>query len=150
MSNLYSLDIYGLFSPEWVWKRQLKENLQTVEEVVYIDCQNWRNTGKSYGTGRISTGNQWVLTSLDQLLFILNILFTNFTTRATLMRRSSVQSFPPRLVFPGKKTSYKGLTGNMHKHKYWCSSYVTIISKWPNATSPNIQKLLLKALAEYL
>jgi hypothetical protein len=42
-----------------------------------------------------------VLTSLDQLLFTLKILFTFFAIHATLIRRSDVQSLPPQLVFPG-------------------------------------------------
>ncbi len=36
----------------------------------------------------------------NQLLFILQILFTFFTKQATLMRRSTVLSLPPQLVFP--------------------------------------------------
>jgi hypothetical protein len=36
-----------------------------------------------------------VLNSLDQLLFIMNILFTSFTKQATLMRRLTVLKLPP-------------------------------------------------------
>ncbi len=43
-----------------------------------------------------STADLLVLTSLDQLIFILKILFAF----VTLMRRSTVLSHPPRLVFP--------------------------------------------------
>jgi hypothetical protein len=51
--------------------------------------------------GRLSAVELLVLTSLDQLLFILKILFTFFTKQATLMRRSTVLSLPLQLVFPG-------------------------------------------------
>jgi hypothetical protein len=40
------------------------------------------------------------LTYLDQLLFLLKILFTFLTKQATLMRRLTVLSLPPQLVFP--------------------------------------------------
>jgi hypothetical protein len=39
------------------------------------------------------------LTSLDQLVFILKILFTSFTKQGTLMRRSTVLSLPTQLAF---------------------------------------------------
>jgi hypothetical protein len=58
---------------------------------------------KSYWGGRLSTFDLLVLTSLDQLIFKLKILFfLFFTKQATLMRRSTVLSLPPHLVFPGK------------------------------------------------
>jgi hypothetical protein len=41
------------------------------------------------------------LTSLDQLLFTLKILFFFITKQATLTRRSMVLSLPVKLVFPG-------------------------------------------------
>jgi hypothetical protein len=41
-----------------------------------------------------------ILTSLDQLIFVLKVLFTLFTKQATLTRRSTVLSLPPQLVFP--------------------------------------------------
>ena len=50
---------------------------------------NWRR--------RLSTVDHLVLTSLDQLLFILKILFIMDAKRATLMRRSIVLSIPPPL-----------------------------------------------------
>jgi hypothetical protein len=40
-----------------------------------------------------------VLTSLEQLILILKILFMYFPKQATLMRRSTVLSLPPQLVF---------------------------------------------------
>ncbi len=50
--------------------------------------------GKPYWRRRISTVDLLVLTSLDQLLFILKILFTFFTKQPTLMGRSTVLSLP--------------------------------------------------------
>jgi hypothetical protein len=55
------------------------------------------NSGKSYKRGRSSTFDLRVLTSSDQLIFIVKILFTYFTKQATLMRRSTVLSLNPRL-----------------------------------------------------
>ncbi len=62
----------------------------------------WQNTrpGKSYWGGRLSTDDLLVLTSLDQLVFILKILFSFFTKQATCMRRSTALSLPLQLVFP--------------------------------------------------
>jgi hypothetical protein len=54
--------------------------------------------GKSYRGGRLNTVDLLVLTSLDQLGFILKILFSFFTKQATW--RSTVLSLPPQLVFP--------------------------------------------------
>ncbi len=51
--------------------------------------------------GRLSMVDLLVLSSLDQLLFIMKILFRCFTKQATLLRRSTVPSLPPQLVFPG-------------------------------------------------
>ncbi len=48
---------------------------------------------------RLSTVDLLVLTSLDQLLFILKILLTFFTKQATFMRRSTVLRLPPQLVW---------------------------------------------------
>ncbi len=48
----------------------------------------------------LSTADLLVLTSLDQLIFILKIVFTLIKKQATLIRRSTVLSFPPQLVFP--------------------------------------------------
>ncbi len=42
----------------------------------------------------LSTNDLFALTSLDQLLFVLKILFTYVTKQATLMRRSTVLSLP--------------------------------------------------------
>ncbi len=54
---------------------------------------------KSCWTGRLSTVDLLVLTSLDKLLFQLKILLTFFTKQATSMRRSVVLSLPLQLVF---------------------------------------------------
>jgi hypothetical protein len=50
--------------------------------------------------GRLSTVDFLVLTSLDQLIFKLKIIFSFFAKQATLMRRSTVLSLPRQLVFP--------------------------------------------------
>ncbi len=50
--------------------------------------------------GRLSTVDLLVPTRGDQLLFIIKILFTTFTKQAALMRRSTVLSHHPQLVFP--------------------------------------------------
>jgi hypothetical protein len=55
--------------------------------------------------GRISTVDLLVLTSLDQVLFILKLYFSFFTKQPILMRRSTVRILPRQLVFPeGKNT----------------------------------------------
>ncbi len=46
------------------------------------------------------TADFLVLTSSDQLLFIVKILLTFVAKQATLMRRSTVRSLPLQLVFP--------------------------------------------------
>ncbi len=50
--------------------------------------------------GRLSTVDLLVLTTLDQLLFILKKLFKFFTKQAILMRRSTVLSLPPSVSIP--------------------------------------------------
>ncbi len=50
--------------------------------------------------GRLSTVDLLVLTSLDQLLLILKIIFI-LISKAALFRRSTVLSLPPQLAFPG-------------------------------------------------
>ncbi len=54
----------------------------------------------SYCRGRLSTVDLLALTSLDQLTFMLKILFTCVAKQATLMRRSIVLILPLQLVFP--------------------------------------------------
>jgi hypothetical protein len=48
------------------------------------------------GQGGLTEGE----TGLYQLFFILKTLFTLFNKQCTLMRRSTVLSLPPQLVFP--------------------------------------------------
>ncbi len=59
--------------------------------------------GKSFWRGRLSTVNLLPCTNQFSLspLHVENI-FTFFAKQATLMRRSTVHSLPPKLVFPGK------------------------------------------------
>jgi hypothetical protein len=59
-------------------------------------------SGKSYRGVELSIADLLVLTSLDQLVFILKILFSYFSKHATLMRISAVLSLPPQLVIPGQ------------------------------------------------
>ncbi len=65
--------------------------------------QRWEDLNlkpeKSYWRGRLSTVDLLELTSLDQLLFIMEILFRCFTKHATLSWRSTVLSLPLKLVF---------------------------------------------------
>jgi hypothetical protein len=61
--------------------------------------ENLYKIGEVSLKGRLSTVDLLVLTSSDQLLLILKILFTFITIQATLMWRSTVQSLHPRLVF---------------------------------------------------
>jgi hypothetical protein len=58
------------------------------------------NAGKSYRRGRLPTVDLLVLTSLKHLLFMIKILFRCLTKQATLLRRSTVLSLSPQLVFP--------------------------------------------------
>jgi hypothetical protein len=55
--------------------------------------------------GRLCTVDLLVVTSFDQLPFILKI-FTYVTKQATLMRRSIVLSIPFQLVFPAFSPSF--------------------------------------------
>jgi hypothetical protein len=48
--------------------------------------------------GRLCTVDLLVLTSLDQLVFLMSILVNFHTKQATLIRRSTVLSLPPPLV----------------------------------------------------
>jgi hypothetical protein len=57
-------------------------------------------SGNPYWRGRLNTVDLLVLTSLDQLLLKLKILFTLLTKWAILTRRSTVLSIPLQLVFP--------------------------------------------------
>ncbi len=56
-------------------------------------------SGKSYWRERLSTVDLLVLTSSDLLLLYWKYYFLSLTNQATLMRRSTVLSLPPLLVF---------------------------------------------------
>ncbi len=60
-----------------------------------------------YRRGILSTVDLLVLTSLDKLILILKIIFLFFTKQASLIRRSTALSLPPKLVFPGIGNSYR-------------------------------------------
>ena len=89
--------------------------------------------GKSYWRGRLSTVGLLVLTSLDEFLFVLKISFTFLAKQAGLMRRSTVLSLPPQLVFPGlsipecpsvfSTPSSPSVSGTVQTKK-WCSGLV--------------------------
>ncbi len=57
-------------------------------------------TGKPYWRGRLSAVDLLVLTSLYQLLLIMQSFFKFLTKQGTLMWRSTVLSLSPQLVFP--------------------------------------------------
>ncbi len=57
--------------------------------------------GNPYSEVKLSTVDLLVLSSLDQLLFQLKILFIFVKNQATVMWRSSVLSLPLQIVFPG-------------------------------------------------
>jgi hypothetical protein len=77
---------------------------QTLDRAI-DSCRNKKTglvtAGKPYRRGRLDTVDLLVLTSLDQVIFILKILFTCSTKQPTLIRRSTGLSFPLQLVFPG-------------------------------------------------
>ncbi len=55
---------------------------------------------KHYWKGRLSTVDLLVQSRFNQALFIFKLLLAFITKQAFLMRRSSVLSFPLKLVFP--------------------------------------------------
>jgi hypothetical protein len=56
--------------------------------------------GSPYCRGRLSTTGLLVLTIIDLLLFLLNLLLSFCTKQATFMWWSTVLSLPLQLVFP--------------------------------------------------
>ncbi len=74
------------------WHKLLSLHYLALQSLVH--CQ-----GTLTEEGRFSTVDLLVITSLEQLLFILKILFTSGTNEATLMRRWIVLSTPLQLVF---------------------------------------------------
>jgi hypothetical protein len=71
-----------------------------------------------------------VLTNLDQLLFIIKILFKCFIKQAALLRRLTVLSLPLQLVFPATSIHYSTI-------KPESSSSSRPISEEFSATSPS-------------
>ncbi len=69
---------------------------------------NWR--------GKLTTVDLLELTSLDQLLLILKTLLTFFTKQDTLMRKSTVLSFPLQLVFLASTIQLLAITN----FPFWC------------------------------
>ncbi len=68
----------------------------------YLEQESvWIHAGNPNWRGWPSTVDLLVLTSLYQLVFILKILFTFVTKQTSLMRRSTVLSFPLQLGFSG-------------------------------------------------
>ncbi len=61
--------------------------------------------GKPYWRGWLFEVDLLVLTSVDQQLLILKILFMFVTKQATLMRRSTVLFHTLQLIFPEKETN---------------------------------------------
>ncbi len=93
MLNVVMLSVVALFlsqSPLDIHKKWLHNAALNVEP------------GNPYWRERISAVDILALISLDQLLFILKILFTYVTQQATLMWTSTVMSLPLQLVFPGR------------------------------------------------
>ncbi len=80
--------------------RLIVRNFVIVLQASFLMDKLMLQPGKSYWRGRLSTVDLLELTSLHQLLFILKIVFTLFTKQGTLMRRSTVLSLLPQLVFP--------------------------------------------------
>jgi hypothetical protein len=62
---------------------------------------SWGITGKPCSRERLSTTDILVLTSLDQLIFKLKILFTFIAKQGTLMWKLTVLRLPRLAVFPG-------------------------------------------------
>jgi hypothetical protein len=75
----------------------------------YLTCQDgYLKPGNTIWRGRLSTVDLLVLTSLDELLFILKILLTFVTKHATLMRRSTVLNLPVRVPCSNKQINFGG------------------------------------------
>ncbi len=72
--------------------------------------------GKSYPGGRLSTVDLLKLTSLDQLIFKLKILFSFFKKQPTSIRRSIVLILPPQLVFPVDRHQITRDSGTVEEH----------------------------------
>ncbi len=81
----------------------------------------WVYAGKPDWRGKLSTVDLLMLTSLDQLLFIIQRLLICFTKQGTLLRRSTVLSLPLQWEFPGLcLASVEG-----HWHLPVCPPFIT-------------------------
>jgi hypothetical protein len=74
---------------------------------------------KPYGRGRLIRVDLLVLTSLDQLLSKLKILFTFVAKQTTLLRRSNVLSLSPSVRIPWSGTSSR----NRYLLDIYCSLF---------------------------
>ncbi len=100
----------GLFTQDEIWPSRCSPSLKLLESnsdtawrrkaLIHFKSKTLLKPGKPYWRGRLSTVDLPVLTSLDQLLFVLKSLFTNFTKQAPLMRKSIVLSLSLQLLFP--------------------------------------------------
>ena len=59
----------------------VSEDIGTIKLFMFRIQQHWVETGKSYWGGKLSTVDLLVLTSLDQLIFKLKILFSFHTKK---------------------------------------------------------------------
>jgi hypothetical protein len=82
----------------------------TVLSLCLAKHRQYIRAGKPYWSGRLSIVDLLVLTSLDQQLFTLKILFTFVTKQAKLMRRSTVLSLPVHLIFPDQSIFLSNLS----------------------------------------
>jgi hypothetical protein len=74
---------------------------QSIFALRYLWLMESVQARKPYRKGRLSTVELLVLSSLDQLLFIMKALLTFLTKQSMSMRGSTVLCFPLQLVFPG-------------------------------------------------
>ncbi len=73
--------------------------LNSIADLTSNKRQGWKQGSLTEGEGSLQLTSLYQL--VEQFLFIVKILFTFFTKQATLIRRSTVLSLPPQLVFPG-------------------------------------------------
>ncbi len=89
---------------------------------------------------RLSTVDRLALSSLDQLLLILNTLFTFLQKQATLMRRSTVPNLPLPLVFPNSTlmvtTFLTGLASKPHFNSQKPFLWFDKMTGWVNDIAP--------------
>jgi len=101
----------GLFTQDEKWPSRCSPSLKLLESnsdtawrrkaLIHFKSKTLLKPGKTYWRERVNTVDLLVLTSLDQLLFTLKILFSFFFTKqAPLMRKSIVLSLSLQLLFP--------------------------------------------------